>query len=98
MEIKNSPWGQVDHQEKMKETSHEIYLVSTPKHGGLVLKDGSNIQKTVEDTYGHTKLYLDYVVKQEGLVFYEEDCACLMVLALINPDKYQEQLEFWLKK
>lgn len=98
MNIKTSPWGDVEHQQRLSETDQEVYVVQTPSHGGLVIKEDSSLQRKIEDKYEHTKLYQNWVQKQGGLVFYEEDCACLLLLATINPDKYEEQLSFWLKK
>ena len=96
MNLKNSPWGEVQSCSKMENVNEEVFIVSTESHGGLVLREENPLQKRVEDLYGESKLYQNWVEKRSGLVFYEEDCACL--LATINPAKYKDHLDNWLNK
>ena len=93
----NSPWGKVQEKKRFEEIKdEEVYFVSTSSHGGLVVKKNSVIQNKIEEKYGQSKLYTQWVQTIGSNVFYEEDCACLLVLSTVNPDKYEEQLKRWL--
>jgi hypothetical protein len=61
---KNSPWGQIDHCETLSEG---IYWVSTPGHGGLMIRSGAaKLSKAAKDLAGESFSTFDC---------FEEDCA-----------------------